>query len=163
MTAKNKSKLANSIMKASGGQNVVVKEPLMKYYYYKNEPIDGDTTLFTLLANIKNESNGLAFFNIISKAVMWSDDNRLALLNDGWTVQSGYDEPIAICVHGLVTIDGKPIDLAESILLSQFINSDTEIDINSPEFIYQNSYIKARLKLLEITEEEFFEGFDTSR
>lgn len=163
MTAKNKSKLANSIMKASGGQNVVVKESLMKYYYYKNEPIDGNTTLFTWLVNIKNESNGLAFFNIISKAVMWSDDNRLALLNDGWTVQSGYDEPIAICVHGLVTMDGKPIDLAEAMVLSQFINSDTEIDINSPGFIAEATFFRSMFKPLEITEEEFFEGFDTSR
>jgi hypothetical protein len=160
MTAKNKSKLANSIMKASGGQNVVVKEPLMKYYYYKNELILDSGLLSEMLDNIVNNThfNDLPNITVLEK---WDcGDNIYWIVNPVYPSGSGAQFCTAICVCGIITLEGQVIDLPTAMVMCT-------AGINSPEQLTpeDKTYIemyKAVLKPLEITEEEFFEGINTS-
>lgn len=160
MTAKNKSKLANSIMKASGGQNVVVKEPLMKYYYYKNELIE-DKPLYEWLRELMDSDMVYGFnLNVIFRAVEDHDNRDIPMiLSDRWFTMSGFAEISAICVHGMTLLNGLIIDL--SFILATMIIGKI-IDINSVEFKGALAMAKELLKPLEITEEEFFEGINTS-
>lgn len=156
MTAKNKSKLANSIMNASGGQNVVVKEPLMKYYYYKNEH-----DLYTTLCDSRKQMLQIigANVNFIARAVEDHDNRDIpTFIPDVWYDMSGYTNVSAICVYGIITMEGKLIDLPTAMAIAMI----GDYDPTNTEFHSILAMITAVLKSCEITEEEFFEGIDTS-